>query len=130
MSKRKQRPQRTAFDEPSAVEQIVQGAQQRQREEARHDGRGVPGNAGKLGVDKEGKAKMTIYLSPEHQALIRGMGEQEDVLLRSLVELAVVGLYDAWKRGKVDLESMKEYARSMKATYKLEIPEDFSFFSE
>jgi hypothetical protein len=132
MSKRKQRPQRSALTEVSEMsetERIIQQGRERQ-EALQSDGRGRPGHAGEVGVDKRGQAKATYYFPKARQDLIRKIASDEDLTQGSIVEAAIVAFYNAWKAGKVNLENMKTPARSLKATWELRVPDEFGFFSD
>jgi hypothetical protein len=116
----------------SVVSRLVKKAEQRQREQANQatDGRGRVGNAGERGVDKTGRAKATYNIPVDRQALVREMAQAEDVSQADIVETAIVAFYNAWQTEKVDLHELKAPTRSLKATWKLEIPDDFGLFSE
>ena len=115
----------------SVVNRLVKKAEQRQQVQANEsaDGRGRAGNAGARGIDKTGRAKATYNIPVDRQALVREMAEAEDVSQADIVESAIVAFYNAWQIEKVDLHGFKVPTRSLKATWKLEIPDDFEFFS-
>ena len=116
----------------SVVSRLVKKAEQRQQEQANQttDGRGRTGNAGERGVDKTGRAKATYNIPVDRQALVREMAIAEDVSQADIVETAIVAFYNAWQTEKIDLHELKTPTRSLKATWKLEIPDDFGLFSE
>ena len=60
---------------------------------------------------------------------VRQMAESEEISQGDIVEAAVVTFYNAWKDGQVTLEDLKEPTRSLKAMWKLAVPDDFTFFS-
>lgn len=91
------------------------------------DGRGKPGNAGRVGQDVLGREKVTFNLPIRRQNLVREMAQAEDVSQADIVEAGIVALYNAWQAGKVDLESLKGFAKSLRVTHKLEVPDDFYF---
>ena len=82
-----------------------------------------------VGIDQGGRSKATYDLPVARQNLIREMAQTEDVSQGDIVEAAIVAFYEAWQAGKVDLTDMKQITRSLKATWKLAIPDDFSIFS-
>jgi hypothetical protein len=94
------------------------------------DGRGMPGHAGKKGVDKRGHSKATYYISLERQKLVRGMAEVEDVRQSDIVEAAVQLIYNLWQSKTIDLEAMKVPTRSLKNTFELDVPDDLNVFLE
>lgn len=98
---------------------------QRQMGKAKYEGRGKPGHAGQVGMDKTNLPKATYRLSLERQALVRELVEIEDVSLTDIVEAAVVVFYNAYQDGAVDLADMKKNTRSLKVSSKLEVPDDF-----
>ena len=114
----------------SVVSRLVKKAEQRQQANQTTDGRGRTGNAGERGVDKTGRAKATYNIPVDRQALVREMAQAEDVSQADIVETAIVAFYNAWQTERVDLHELKAPTRSLKATWKLEIPDDFGLFSE
>lgn len=116
----------------SVVSRLVKKAEQRQQTQANQqtDGRGQAGHAGRRGVDKTGRAKATYNIPVSRQELIRQIAEAEDVSQADIVETAIVAFYNAWQTSRVELHEFKAPTRSLKATWKLEIPDDFSLFSE
>jgi hypothetical protein len=113
------------------VNRLVKKAEERQQAQANQtsDGRGKPGNAGERGVDKTGRAKATYNIPVDRQALVREIAQAEDVSQADIVETAIVAFYNAWQSNKIDLHEFKAPTRSLKAIWKLEIPDDFEFFS-
>ncbi len=122
MSK-KVRAQRSGLAGLSETEQIIQQGLAQQAAML-SDGRGEPGHAGEVGVDKRGQEKATYYISAARQALVREMAGAEEVSQADMVELAIVGLYNAWRAGKVDVSGMKSPARSLRVLWKLTIPDE------
>jgi hypothetical protein len=111
---------RTALTPQSnAVSRLVGEAQQRQADEAT-DGRGRTSAHRVKGVDKKGRAKMTLKLSVERQTHIREMAKAEDVYPADIVNYAVHVLYQEWKAGEVDLERYKVMARSNTVLWRLD----------
>lgn len=115
----------------SAVERLVNQAAQAQEAEAAkaagRDGRGKPGGAGEKGRDKTGATKATYALSIARQKLIREMAEAEDVSQTDIVEAATVLLYNLWQARRVDLSALKAPVKSLRFSWRLEIPDDFFF---
>lgn len=113
----------------STVQRLVTQATEAQRETADQvagrDGRGRPGNAGEKGRDRTGATKATYALPVKYQDLIRQVAEAEDVSQTDIVKLAAVIVYNARKAGRIDFESMKVAARSLKASWYLEVEDDF-----
>lgn len=121
---------RSGIDQDSSVvSRLVGQAEERQREQVTR-GRGKAGHGGKVGQDKTGRQKASYDLSVKRQKLVRDMAQQEDVSQTDIVEAAVVVFYNAWRAGKVDLGEMREPARSLKALWKLNVPDEFSFFDK
>lgn len=122
-------PRRSGLAGASAVQRLVSQAADAQAEtEARNagrDGRGRPGNAGAVGRDRTGASKATYALPTRRQELVRRMAEAEDVSQTDIVEAAIVALYNAWEAGRVDLEALKVPAKSLKATWHLEVNDKF-----
>ncbi len=116
----------------SVVSRLVKKAELRQQAQANQhtDGRGQAGHAGQRGTDKTGRAKATYNIPVDRQELVRQMAEAEDVSQADIVEAAIVALYNAWQAAQVELYEFKSPTRSLKATWKLEIPDDFAPFSE
>ena len=115
--------------EQSVVSRLINEATERQQASLT-DGRGRPGHAGQKGIDKAGRSKATYNLPVERQNLVRQMAETEEISQGDIVEAAVVAFYNAWKDGQVTLEDLKGPTRSLKAMWKLAVPDDFTFFSE
>jgi hypothetical protein len=116
----------------SVVNRLVKKAEQRQQAQANppSDGRGRAGHAGERGVDKTGRAKATYNIPVDRQAMVREMAQAEEVSQADIVESAIVAFYNAWQDNQVDLHPLKAPTRSLKAIWKLEIPDDFQLFSE
>jgi len=116
----------------SVVNRLVKKAEQRQQAQAKSssDGRGRAGNAGERGVDKTGRAKATYNIPVDRQALVREMAQAEEVSQADIVESAIVAFYNAWQGNRIDLHPFKAPTRSLKAIWKLEIPDDFQLFFE
>lgn len=113
----------------STVARLVGQAEERQREKTT-GGRGRAGHGGKLGQDKAGRDKATYDLPLDYQDLVRQLAEQEDVSQSDIVRVAIKILHDARQAGQINLADFKIPARSLKASWKLQLPEDFEFFSE
>lgn len=92
-------------------------------------GRGKPGHAGKLGVDKRGVAKVTISMSTHRQDMLREMAQIEGDIshtsIGSLGEAAIVLLYNLWKSGEIDLDDYWVSIRAIKSDGKLVVEDDF-----
>lgn len=121
-SKEERRSGLTGSD--SAVRRLVDQAGQRQRESL-SDGRGRAGRSGKKGVDSAGRSKATYNITRPRQDFVREMAGAEDVSQSDIVEAAIVAFYNAWTGGKVDLTGLKTPARSLKATWKVAVPDEF-----
>lgn len=113
----------------SAVARLIDKAEERQQASIK-DGRGRPAHAGQLGTDQSGRSKATYDLPLERQDLVRLMAQTEEVSQGDIVEAAVVAFYNAWQAGRISLAELKENTRSLKATWRLNVPDDFTFFSE
>ncbi len=113
----------------SAVARLMGEAKQRQQEQETH-GRGKPGHGGQLGQDSAGRKKVTYNLTLARQTLVRQMAAEENVSQADIAEAAIVMFYNAWRSGKVDLEDLREPARSLKVLWKLQVPDDFESFSD
>lgn len=111
---------------PEVVELSKESLQQQAAQAS--DGRGQAGHAGQKGVDKRGHEKATYYIPVERQNLVREMAKAEDVSQSDMIELAVVGLYNAWRAGKLDLAGLKIPKKSLHVMWELSVPEDFSLF--
>lgn len=113
----------------ATVHHLASQATEAQREAADQaagkDGRGRPGNAGEKGRDRTGAAKATYALPTRRQELVREMAEAEDVSQTDIVEAAIVALYNAWKADRVDFGSIKTGAKSLRATWHLEVEDNF-----
>ena len=109
----------------SVVQRLIGESERRQKEEAT-DGRGRPGHAGQVGQDKQGRSKVTYNIPLDRQALVREMAQDEDVSQADIVEAAIVALHNAWQAGKVDFHLMKNPARSLRVSWKLTIPDEFT----
>lgn len=125
----KKQRDRSGLTDSSKVQQLLTESR-RSQEAQRTDGRGRAGHAGQRGRDKRGHEKVTYYLPLDRQNLVREIASQEDVSQTDIVEAAVVALYNAWRSGKVDLEELKSPARSLKVSWKLNILDEFGFFSD
>jgi hypothetical protein len=126
-SKKERRSGLTESD--SAVRRLVDQAGQRQRESL-SDGRGRAGRSGQKGVDSAGRSKATYNVTRPRQDLVREMAGAEDVSQSDIVEAAIVAFYNAWAGGKVDLAGLKKPARSLKATWKIAVPDEFELSEE
>ena len=62
--------------------------------------------------------------------MVREMAQAEEVSQADIVESAIVAFYNAWQDNQDDLHPLKAPTRSLKAIWKLEIPDDFQLFSE
>jgi hypothetical protein len=113
----------------STVSRLIGQSTERQREKAT-GGRGKAEHGGQLGQDKTGRSKATYDVSLNRQDLIRLMAQQEDVSQSDIVEVAIVGLYNAWQSGQINLQKFKSSAHSLKASWKLDIPDTFSFHAK
>ena len=92
------------------------------------DGRGKPGHAGQVGVDKSKYPKSTYRMPLKSQMLVRQMAKEENVSQAVIVEIALVAFYIAWKTGILNLDDMKVVARSLRVDSKLVIPDDYNPF--
>jgi hypothetical protein len=125
-SKKSERRSALSPGKDSVVGRLVDTATERQRENTQNSpGRGRPGHGGELGLDGRGRAKATYDLSLDRQALVREMAEAENVAQSDIIEAAIVLLHNARQAGLVDLHDLKRPARSLKADWKLEIPDEF-----
>jgi hypothetical protein len=120
----------------SQVQRIVQRSVENQAAQAAEqtDGRGRPGHSGQKGVDNRGVSKKTYPLPLFIQALIEEMAQAENVPQADIVAIAVVAFQDAWRAGRVDLDEIKIITYSEKQPWRgvsrLDVPEEFSFFSD
>lgn len=123
---------RSGLSDKGAVSRLVSQAREAQAAEEAGPGygKGQPGHAGELGQDKRGQDKATYYLPRRRQDLVRQMADTEEVSQTDIVEAAVLAFYNAWKTGKLRLDDYKTAARSLRALWKLDLPDEFSFFSE
>ena len=117
---------RSALNENSQVVSRLIGQAEARQEQAQTSGRGRPGHAGTVGRDKAGRAKATYDISLATQERLRAVAEEEGVVISDLVELAVIGLCTAVEAG-LDLHPFKTPTRNLRADWKLEAPQDFSF---
>lgn len=112
-----------------SVSNLAGQARQRQADEAARaagkDGRGQPGHAGQRGRDKTGLTKATYALPIHRQEMVREMAAAEDCSQTDIVEAAVVALYNAWQAGQVDFSELKMTTRSLRFSWRLEIPDNF-----
>ena len=132
MSDSKQSRRSGLKSQRSVVNRLVKKAEERQQAQTKpnSDGRGRAGHAGERGVDKTGRAKATYNIPVDRQALVREMAQAEEVSQADIVEAAIVAFYNAWQENQIDLHQFKAPTRSLKAIWKLEIPDDFQLFSE
>lgn len=113
---------RSPFNQSDSIQNLVQAAQEKQ-EASQRDGRGKPGHAGKLGADKRGQFKMTLYLDISTQEKLREMAQEEDCALSDIAAAAIIAFYNAWP--EIDLSGHKEPAKSLKVGWKVAVPENF-----
>lgn len=105
---------REAFDEGTAglVSRMVNQAQGKLAEEQARadgkklDGRGRPGNAGKLGRDASGNAKTTIRPSAEGQALLKALAHEHHLTQDDVAELGVRVLAEVLAAGLIDVHGL------------------------
>lgn len=132
MSKTKFERQNGLTTPASTVKRMVGKSQEAQAEEQAKaegkDGRGKPGNAGQLGIDKRGQGKVTYYLPINRQNLVKEMATAEDVSQTDIVEVAIVAFYNAWKAGRFDLDDLKSATKSLRVLWKIDVPDKFGFF--
>lgn len=117
----------------TVVNSLVNQARVRQEEikaesEGR-DGRGKPGHGQRKGVDKTGRPKFTADISEPVQNGLRQIAEESEIALKDLAEAALRGFVNGYRDGRIDLSDFLVRARSLKAMYELELPDDFSLFS-
>lgn len=130
MSKKRPRPERTAFEEPSEVEKIVRSAQAKLEDEARYDRRGVAGSAGIKGVDKRGVSKATYNLPLNRQSMVNEVAGKLDVPKNDLVEAAIVALYNAIQNDPTFIDNLIRPGRLLTNAYRLDVPDDFDPYSK
>jgi hypothetical protein len=134
MSKAKFERQTGLTAQEAIVKRMVGQSQEAQAEEQAKaegkDGRGKPGNAGEIGIDKRGQGKVTYYLSVSRQNLVKEMATAEEVSQTDIVEAAVVAFYNVWRAGKLDLDDLKSATKSLRVLWKLDVPDKFGFFSD
>jgi hypothetical protein len=117
----KKLPRQSAFSQQtSTVANLVSEAREQQAANE-HDGRGRAAHAGKLGTDNRGAAKATYYISTDSQELVREMATAEDVAQSDIVEVALIFFHRAYAAGQIDLFPLKEPARSLKCSWKLDL---------
>jgi hypothetical protein len=85
-----------------AVRRLMKQSDQRQREK-QTKGRGRAGHGGKRGLDKTGRAKMTIDLPLDIQQGIRGQAKEIETFPKDLVALACARLLKDIETGEIDL---------------------------
>lgn len=112
----------------SQVQRILDRSQEKIEAET-SSGRGKPGHGGELGRDKTGRSKATYDVSADVQNRVRSIAEGEGVVIGDIVEAALLAFCNAYDAGKIDLQDYRIPTRSLKADWKLELPENFSFFS-
>lgn len=125
----------SAFTEPgsaSAIQRIVQQSREAQAAEETGPGygRGRPGNAGELGVDSAQRTKATYDISKTTQTALRQIAEDSGISIKSLAEAALRGFANGVLSGSIDLSEFQVRARSLKAEWELELPDDFVLFLE
>ena len=124
--------------ENSAIGHLVSQAQQSLADQeaaaAGKTGQGKPANSGTKGVDKYGRAKITLRLDITTQTLIRDLAQQENLSNDEIVRAGIVLLAEALQSGKLDLQVLKTIEYSQKQPWRgvarLELPQEFGFFSE
>jgi hypothetical protein len=112
----------------SIVKRMVSAAQDRQEAE-KTTGQGRAGHGGQIGQDAAGRSKATYNISLAAQEIARQIAEAEEVSQADIVELALRLLEDTWRAGKMDLHPYKRITRSLKVSWKLELPDKINFFS-
>lgn len=115
---------------PDSIVKRMVGAARARQEAEQTSGQGRPGHAGKIGRDSAGRTKATYNISLAAQDIAREIAEAEEVSQADIVELALHLLEDAWRAGKVDLHPYKVPTRSLKVSWKLELPGKINFFRE
>lgn len=100
-------------------------AEEQAQAEGRVIGRGKPGNAGQVGRDKTGLTKATYALPITRQEMVREIAAEEDVSQTDIVEAAIVAFYNAWQAGQIDLSELKVTTKSLRVSWRLEIPDNF-----
>jgi len=113
---------------PDSIVKRMVGAAQARQEEERSSGQGRPGHAGKIGRDSAGRTKATYNISLAAQEIARAIAEEEEVSQADIVEVALRLLDSAWRAGKVDLHPYKVPTRSLKVSWKLELPDEIKLF--
>lgn len=103
------------------VRRLIEQAQEKQDQAQGKSGSGRPGHAGQRGKDKTGRAKMTLDISPERQAMLREMSEAESVALSDLVEYSIAMLYRDWQGKENYFYRIRKPARSLRVDWKLEV---------
>ena len=91
-------------------------------------GRGKPGNAGKIGLDQDGRSKATFDISLARQTMLKEICEAESASPSGLVEAAIVALYNAWQAGRFSVEDYREPARSLRVDWNVIVPDEFQLF--
>ncbi len=121
---------RDAFEESESeyFDQMLDSAKQ-EIEPPTGGGRGKPAHSGTRGVDSTGRSKATYDISIATQDAIREIAVQEGVHISDIVEAAMRMFIQAHNAGTVDLHPFKAPTKSLKAMWKLKVPEDFDFFS-
>lgn len=115
---------RSGLGSQSDIVNRLLGQAEEKQEQARTTGQGRPGNAGAVGQDRAGRSKATYDISTATQDRLRAIAEAEGVAISDLVELAAVAFCTAHEGGKVDLYPLRVPTRSLRADWKLEVPQD------
>lgn len=98
----KQKPGRSGLTgEGGAVRRLLKQSEQKERAKETK-GRGQAGHGGKRGLDKTGRAKMTVSMSLDLQEMVREMSEDAGTFPADVVCLAIARLHSDWSAGQVD----------------------------
>lgn len=112
----------------SQTQRVMERSREKQAVE-QTDGRGRPGHGGTVGRDSAGRSKATYNISLAAQEIARAIAEQEEVSQADIVEAALLVFRSAWQAGRVDLFPYKVLTRSLKVSWRLELPAEIDLFS-
>jgi uncharacterized protein YdbL (DUF1318 family) len=101
-------------------------ASEHAKNEGKDIGKGMPGHAGQVGKDKQGRSKATYNINLDRQAMVSEMADAEDNTTKaSIAEAAIVLFYNFWKAGLIDFYELREPAMAARAKWELSVSDDF-----
>jgi len=75
---------------------------------------------------RKARPKGTYDLPARLMAAVDEIGDRESIAKSDVVALALTHFVEAYRAGQVDLEPLKERARSLRVEWKLKLPADWA----